>query len=183
MKLFKYEGYQITIEPEALLLKPFKVIWDRDRSKNKNKALTELGYIYFFADPRSDYQYIIDESDRINAIKEGEGLPNDWKPDVKIKEAIEFYKQFKSTSALLLDTTRSLVDKLMKQMETLDLDERDEKGKPVFPLNLVTSTIDKVPALIMKLNDAEKIIASETRDDSKMRGQGEKSIFEDNLNI
>ena len=35
----------------------------------------------------------------------------------------------------------------------------------------------------MKLNDAEKIIASEIRDGSKMRGQGEKSIFEDNLNI
>ena len=35
MKLFKYESYQVTIEPEALTLKPFKVIWDRDKSKHK----------------------------------------------------------------------------------------------------------------------------------------------------
>jgi hypothetical protein len=35
MKLFKYEGYQITISEEALLLKPFADIWKRDRSKSK----------------------------------------------------------------------------------------------------------------------------------------------------
>lgn len=113
MKLFKYEAYQMTVEPEALLLKPFKAIWNRDRSKNKEKAMSELGFVYFFTDPRSDYQYIIDEDERIKAIKEGEGLAENWKPDAKVMDAIEFYKQFKTTSALLLETTRSLVNKLM----------------------------------------------------------------------
>ena len=37
MKLFKYEGYKIVIEPEILTLKPFKKIWERDKSANKNK--------------------------------------------------------------------------------------------------------------------------------------------------
>lgn len=32
IKLFKYESYQLTVEPEALLLKPFKIIWNRDRT-------------------------------------------------------------------------------------------------------------------------------------------------------
>ena len=58
MKLFKYEAYKVTISEEALVLKPFKLIWNRDRSATKNKALTELGYVYFMCDPRSDYQYI-----------------------------------------------------------------------------------------------------------------------------
>lgn len=71
MKLFKYEGYKITIAPEALLLKPFKQIWQRDRSRNKDKALMELGFIYFFCDTRSDYQYLTDEDERKRAIKEG----------------------------------------------------------------------------------------------------------------
>ena len=47
IKLFKYEGYKLNISEEALLLKPFKEIWQRDKSKNKDKALQELGYIYF----------------------------------------------------------------------------------------------------------------------------------------
>lgn len=113
MKLFKYEGYQLTVEPEALLLKPFRTIWNRDRSIHKEKALAELGYVYFFTDPRSDYQFIVNESERTAAIKEGEGLSKNWKPDSKVIEAINFYKQFKSSSALLLETTRTLIDKLM----------------------------------------------------------------------
>lgn len=39
MKLFKYKDFAVTISEEALLLKPFKKIWDRDKSKNKTKAL------------------------------------------------------------------------------------------------------------------------------------------------
>ena len=72
IKLFKYEGYKLNISEEALLLKPFKEIWQRDKSKNKDKALQELGYIYFMSDPRSDYQYLVDEEERSKAIKEGE---------------------------------------------------------------------------------------------------------------
>ena len=56
MRLIKYEGYNLTIEPELLTLAPFKKIWTRDKSKDKSKALQELGYIYFMYDIRSDYQ-------------------------------------------------------------------------------------------------------------------------------
>ena len=73
MKLFKYEGYKITIDPEAMLLKPFKKIWNRDKTASKDKAMMELGFIYFFCDIRSDYQYIVDLEERKNAIKLGEG--------------------------------------------------------------------------------------------------------------
>ena len=65
MRLIKYEGYNLTIEPELLTLAPFKKIWTRDKSKDKSKALQELGYIYFMYDIRSDYQIYIDEEKRI----------------------------------------------------------------------------------------------------------------------
>ena len=74
IRLFKYENYKVTISEEAILLKPFKAIWNRDRTKSKDRALDELGFIYFFCDPRSDYQYLTDETERKKAIKEGEGL-------------------------------------------------------------------------------------------------------------
>ena len=99
MNLFKYEGYKVNISPEAMMLKPFKEIYDRDKSKSKDKAFLELAYIYFYCDPRSDYQYIIDPIDKDKAIREGLDLLK-WKPDKKITEAIEFYNSFKSTSSL-----------------------------------------------------------------------------------
>lgn len=87
MKLFRYEGYNLNISEEALLLKPFKTLWDRDKTKDKTNALMELGYIYFMEDPRSDYQTYVDPEQRAEQIKLGEGIKDKWKPDAKVLEA------------------------------------------------------------------------------------------------
>lgn len=183
MKLFKYESYEMVVEPEALLLKPFKKIWDRDKTVDKNKAMMELGFIYFMVDPRSDYQYLTDEEQRKQAIKEGEGLPERWEPDKVVLAAMEFYNSFKPTSALLLEDTRYAVDKLRKLLRDIDLTQTDDKGKPIYTLNAITATIKQVPSLVKDLDDAEKAIAKETMVAGRMRGQGEKTIMEDGLNI
>ena len=179
MKLFKYEGYKITISEEALLLKPFKAIWKRDKSLNKEKALSELGFIYFFCDIRSDYQYIVDEESRMNSIKEGEGMPEDWTPDSVVLEAMQFYNKFKPTSALLLEDTRFAVDKLRKLLREIDLTQTDDKGKPIYTLNTITATIKQVPSLVKDLDEAEKSIAKEIAQSDKVRGAQSKSIYED----
>ena len=49
MKLLKYEGYNLTFEPEILTLKVFKRLFMRDKTKDKSRFLQELGYIYFIA--------------------------------------------------------------------------------------------------------------------------------------
>lgn len=183
MKLFKYEGYKIVISEEAFALKVFRQIWNRDRSVNKDKAIMELGYVYFMADPRSDYQYLVDEEERSKAIIEGEGLPNNWKPDKVVTEAMKFYSRFKPTAALLLEDTRYAVDKLRKLLREIDLNQLDDKGKPIYTLNSITATIKQVPSLAKDLDEAEKALASEMRSEGKMRGQGEKTIFEDNLDL
>ena len=179
MRLFKLEGYKLDIAPEALALTPFKKIWNRDKSTNKSKAITELSYIYFMADPRSDYQYIVDEEARKNSIKEGEGLPSDWEPDKAILEAMEFYKIFKPASALLLEDTRIAVDKLRALLRNIDLTAVDDKGKPLYTLNIITSTIKQIPALVKDLNEAEEAIAKEITQSNKVRGSQEKSMYED----
>ena len=179
MKLFKYEGYKITISEEALLLKPFKAIWKRDKSQSKDRALSELGFIYFFCDIRSDYQYIVDEELRLKEIKLGEGLPEDWEPDALVKEAMVFYNTFKPISALLLEDTRYAVDKLRKLLRDIDLTQTDDKGKPIYTLNSITATIKQVPSLVRDLDEAEKSIAKEIAQNDKVRGTQTKSIYED----
>lgn len=183
MKLFKYEGYKIVISEEAFALKVFRQIWNRDRTTSKDKAIMELGYVYFMVDPRSDYQYLVDEDERSKAIIEGEGLPSDWKPDKLVKEAMNFYGKFKPTAALLLEDTRYAVDKLRKLLRDINLEDKDDKGKPVYTLNTITATIKQVPSLAKDLDEAERALASEMRNQGKMRGQGEKTIMEDSLDI
>ena len=148
IKLFKYEGYKLNISEEALLSKPFKEIWQRDKSKSKDKALQELGYVYFISDPRSDYQYLVDEEERSRAIKEGEGIDSKWKPDKVVLDAITFYKSFKPTSALLLEDTRFAVDKLRKLLREIDLTEVDNKGSLKDGVIEDNSVIDYVLPII-----------------------------------
>ena len=130
-------------------------------------------------DPRSDYQYIVDEDDRAKAIKEGEGIDSKWKPDNKVIMAMEFYKQFKPVSALLLEDTRVAVDKLRQLLRNIDLTEVDDKGKPIYTLNTVTATIKQIPSLVKDLDEAEKAIAKEIMESDKVRGAQEKSMYED----
>lgn len=180
MKLFKFEGYKLTVSEEALLLTPFKAIWKRDKSVNKSKAMMELGFIYFFCDVRSDYQYITDEEERKKAIKEGEGMPKDWQPDNIILSAIEFYNSFKSSSELLLEDTRYAVDKLRRFLRyDVDLSLTDDKGKPIYTINSVTSAINQIPVLIKNLDEAERSIAREIAQSDKVRGTQTKSMYED----
>lgn len=178
IKLFRYEGYKVVIDPEALLLKPFKQIWNRDKTQDKNKALMELGFIYFFCDPRSDYQYLIDEDERKKAIKEGEGLPLKWEPDKVVQEAMRVYESFKPTSALLLEDTRFMVNKLRLKLRQMDFDELEVKE-----FKEITSIVKQIVPLIEDLDKAEKTLTSELKSSSKMRGSGEKTIFEDGLTV
>ena len=179
MKLLKYEGYKITFEPEILTLKVFKKLHKRDKTRDKSKFIQELGFIYFYSDPRSDYQYITDEKKKKNAIIEGEGLPSNWEIDKDLQEAINYYKSFNPTSALLLEDTRIAVDKLREALRNIDLQATDDKGKPIYTLNTVVTTIKQVPLLIKDLDEAERTIAKEIIQNDRVRGSAEKAMFED----
>lgn len=179
MKLFKYEGYNITISEEALTLKPFKQLWQRDKTAKKERAIQEIAYIYFMEDPRSDYQYIIDREERDKHIREGEGIKESWMPDNLVKEAMKLYASFKTPAALLLEDTRVAVDKLRQLLRDIDFNAVDDKGRPLYTLNTVTATIKQIPSLIKDLDEAERALAKELAQSDKVRGSQEKSIYED----
>lgn len=179
MKLLKYEGYNLTFEPEILTLKVFKKLFTRDKTKDKSKFLQELGYIYFMLDPRSDYMYITDEDERSKAIIIGEGLSDTWKVDSILQDAMDYYKSFKPTSALLLEDTRVAVDKLREALRSINITETDDKGRPIYTLNTIVATIKQVPSLVKDLDDAERAISKEIVQNDKIRGSVEKAMYED----
>ena len=97
-------------------------------------------------------------------------------------EAMQFYSSIKSTSALLLEDTRVAIDKVRQFLKTVDLEALDEKGKPIYTINSITSTIKMIPQLIKDLDDAEKAIKADMQNTSgKVRGQKEKSLLEDGV--
>lgn len=180
MKLFRYEGYRIEISEEAYCLKVFRDIWDRDKGKDKLRALQELGWVYFMGDPRSDYfDEFVDEEVRSREIVAGEGMPEGWKPDAKVKAALSFYMGFKTSSALLLEEIKVAMDKLRKYIREIDLNATDENGKPLFSVDSYVKVLDKLPAMVRNLDEAERAVRSEIAASEKVKGKQEKSMFED----
>lgn len=179
IRLFKYEGYNVSVEPEALTLAPFKAIWTRDKRKDKSMAMQELAYIYFMSDPRSDYQYLVDEEVRSNEIIKGLGMPTKWKPDAVVKRALEFYQSFKPTSAGLLEDTRVAINKLRQLLRNIDLEELDDKGRPKYTLNVITATIKQIPGLVKDLDEAERTLSKDIIQEAKARGSQSKALGED----
>lgn len=179
IKLFEYESYEVTVAPEAIMLAPFKALYDRDKRKDKSLAKQELAFIYFMGDPRSDYQYINDREVRETEVIKGLGMPEGWTPDEAVKRALAFYESFKPVSAGLLEDTRFAVDKLRKMLREINLDERDEKGKPVYTLNVITQTIKQIPSLVKDLDEAERTLSRDIVAEAKARGSQNKSLFED----
>ncbi len=182
MKLVRFENYNLVIEPEALHIKAFKRLWDRDRSQSKNKAKQELGIIYFQIDPRSDYMFITDDAERLELIKEHEGLPEDWQPDKLVIEAMDVWKQLIHTpNTLLLHDSIVTADNLRKYLRKIDLDERDERHRPIYSPNVITNALKQIPDIVKALVETKRLVEQEINESNKMRGSQQKKIFEDGL--
>lgn len=179
IRLFHYEGYEVEIEPEAIMLAPFKAIYDRDKYRDKSMAKQELAYIYFMGDPRSDYQYLVDAEVRSLEVIKGLGMPKGWAPDKVIKRALVFYEGFKPMSAGLLEDTRFVINKLRQELREMDFNERDEKGKPVHTLQSITGTLKQIPSLIKDLDEAERTLSKDITAEAKARGAQSKALLED----
>lgn len=182
MKLFTYKEFELKISDEAYALRPFKKLVDRDRTKDKTKAMKELAYLYFMYDPRSDFSFEIIESDRDLRVKESIGLDADWTPDKQMKEAIELYKYLTTTSSsLLLQDTRIVIDNIRTTFRSIDLTKTDNNGKLVFNIGQVMTAVKQVPALVKELADAEKAVSKEIEEVGAMRGMKQKAILEDGI--
>ena len=183
MNLVRLENYKLEIEDELLLLKPFKEVYKADKTKDKSKFYDFLTILYFTYDPRSDYNYIPNEDERLKEVCESNGLPL-FKPNEKEKKCVDLYSQLcQTSSSMLLRDTKIAVDKLRKFLLDVDLNLLDDKGKPVYTVNSITSTIKQIPQLTKDLMEAEKIVTKELEEQGKARGGNDRnSLYEEGIN-
>ena len=148
MELFELKDYSLTFAPQALALKPFKDLFDADKSKDKHKAIMELSYVYFFADGRSDFIDILNLEDRTQEIRISLSLPKEWKPSPLVEAAIKFYQEREDTVAnRLLQAGIQGAEKIATFINNIDLNERDEKNKMVHNTKQIQATIVRVGSL------------------------------------
>lgn len=175
MKLIRIENYEIKIADEALLVKPFRKLWNQDRTAGKEQFYKQMALLFYVYNPVSNYSYIIDEKERMKEVMAQEGL-TDFKPSPDFKAAVEIYKKLTiTTSTELLEDTRMNIYKLRQALNSVDYTNLDEKDK-VAVINTMTAAMSKMPKLIEELAKVEKAVAKELEEQGKARGTQELTI-------
>lgn len=183
MKLVKIDNYQLQIEDELLLLKPFKKLYKSDRSKDKSDFMDFLTIVYFTYDPRSDYSYIVDDNERLQEVCITNGLEVPKFTDLQL-ECINLYKKLTTTiSQELLQSTKIAIVKVKEFLETVNLNTTDDKGKPIYTINSITTAIRQIPQLAKEVMEAEKTIAKEIQEQGRARGGNGKTLMDDGILI
>ena len=181
MNGFTLRDYVLTVEDNMWGLIPFKKILKRDKSRDKDRALKEMLFIYYYSDIKSDY-LIIDSKFRIEEIKKDIGLPEDWRIDSVLQEAIDFYEERSLTVVgklykNALAAANDISEYLTKTKELLE--ERDERGKPVTTLTTIVGGISKIKTVMQDLKAAEKeLIKEKIETEGRMKGQQAMGLFE-----
>ena len=85
MRLIDFEDYKIVVTPEAMLIKPIRELYRKDKTRVKDFFYQQMSYLYFMVDPRSTYMYITDPQERAKEIIAQEGLPAKFKPSEELK--------------------------------------------------------------------------------------------------
>lgn len=186
MNGFLLKDHVLTVEDQIWGLLPFKKILKRDKSRDKDRALKEMLFIYYYCDIKSDY-LIIDSKFRKEEIIKDVGLPEDWKIDSVMQEAIDFYEERSLTVVGKLYKNALLaandISEYLTKTKAL-LEERDERGKPVNTLTTIVGGVSKIKTVMQDLKAAEKELIKERVElEGKMKGQQQMGMFESGLQI
>ena len=177
MKLFKRVDYKLIVEPIVFSIKAFKRLDQRDRTVNKSQLEKELAFIYFVYDPRSDLQFIVDEQERIERVKELIGFDSKFKIDNDLQKAIDVYLSMTETSAsLLIKDLKVGVEKLRKYLRDAEVDDET--------FDKYTKALKELIPLSQKLSETERTVIKEVEEISNSRGDKAMTILDsgfDNL--
>lgn len=180
MKLVELDSeWNPIINPELFLIECFEEL-RIDRQKDKDLLIKEIGYIYFFYNLKSDFQFQTNKKERHKDVKRYVGLPDDWEIDDLLGRCIDTYLYLsQSVSSKILQTAYMSVDKLKEQLEAIDLNERDSNNKPIWNIKHYSDTTKVIPDLLETIQKAEKAYLKGEQENEKLRGNKLKTLYED----
>jgi len=179
MKLFQLENNKIIIDTEILLIPEFKAIYDRDKTKVKEKAFSEFEYIYFVKDWNSPYRVYIDIEERKNIVKNDYIKEKNWKQDAIIEAALDRYERLTKTPIMgLIEDAYVLIDKLRKYFLTVDFTKIDKMGKRVDKALEGMSQLEKLGKIVVSVKQLEEAAAKEKLEQKRTRGNRDVSYDE-----
>lgn len=170
MRLFDIVNGVVQMNPTTLWIPEFKALWDRDKSKDKKKATSEISYIVFmyaYTSPYSGYS----EKERERKVKLDcfGKLAEEWKPDEYVKKATKKFLSLQETPTLrLLKAANIALDKIKEYYDNVTPDMANE----------IIKNTKELGSLVKSLDILTRQVEKEQLENSNVRGGQSIGLFE-----
>ena len=174
MNVFVYDNVNNRLEineGEILLVREFKNLFNKDKSKDKSQAFKELTYIYLALDWKSPYSQYTELERHEEALRDS-GLTEEEFNNPVFREACRKYRalQDSNKSIKMLNAAKTAVDRFIDYFEVIvDVNERDQNGKPIFSAEKVMKEVSNLTKVHQELIDLENAVKKELIEQSTLR--------------
>lgn len=181
--LFQVNGTFVVPTTEVLLIEPFKSIWERDDTESKEKALRDFAFIEFMVSKKKTNPYAgYSDEERLKKLSsiyyDDENVNLDPKIEQAMAHLVEFQTDASPTYTYLV-SLRNIADRIKHYFNTVDIDERDDKGKPIHTISNITRAIGDIDKVLQTLHTAEAKVEQELYETTKTKGNKRINPFEE----
>jgi len=180
--LFQIRGNLVQPNAETLLISPFREIWERDRSKDKARALEDFAYIEFCTSVEKSNPFAKWPEDIREGVVKKEIIRNrDWKKDKLVEQAMEKAVMLQEQSSAIYRyymSAKAAVEKVAEFLNNVDLNERNAKtGALLYKPVDITRALNDLEKNMANLKALEKKVEEELFETGKNRGDKQVSPF------
>jgi len=180
--LFVVENNIAKPNTEVLLTSPFKEIWDRDYTEDKEQATKEFTFIEFMSSKKKTNPYAgYDDQMRFERLKELL-FDESWEMDELIESALIKIKDFQEEASETYQyylSARIAAEKMrgfFRDFSFSDVNERT--GNPLYKPSDITRALNDTDKVLQNLNSMKEKVEQELFEQTKTRGNKEINPFE-----
>lgn len=183
MDLFEITGSHVYPSTHALLLKPYKDIWENDTSPNKEDSIKWFTYIEFLCSPKKSnpfYGYI-DKEMRAKKVKIEVFGDEDYMIPMDLMMATIAYEEHLKTSSPayeILIAGETVANKLNTFLKELNPSQKTTTGGLLLKPKEIYTALAEIPKAIKAMAEARDKVNEELKEDSKTRNNRQIGYFE-----
>lgn len=180
--LFNVVNNVVVPNTETLLISPFKEIWERDETEEKESAMRDFSFVEFMTSKKKSNPYSgYGEEERMNILKVKYYKDENYELDPLVEEGLSVIVEFQTNGSPTYTFYMSLlkaVEEMKNFFNTVDLDERDDKNKPIYNISMITRAIGDFDKVLQSLISAREKLNQEVYEITKSKGNKEINPYE-----
>jgi hypothetical protein len=182
MDLFEFNGNMLIPSIHALMLNPYKRIWEEDTSVGHEKSLQWFRYVELVASPkRSNVFFGYSEDERPAKVKKEVFGDENYQIESDLMFMVMAYKEHLAIDSLSYQFCNSAIEaghKVKDFLDTFNLKERTPHGAMVMKPRDVLVALKEVEPTIKNLEAARTKIHNELIASGKTRNEREIGNYE-----